>query len=148
VSEITTRPITAEEARPLRANVLRPGRPHAESIYPGDGAAGALHLGAFRGRELVGVASVLREPPPGEEDAGAWRLRGMAVAPGMRRGGYGRALIEGCLAHVASQGGSRLWCNARSTAAGFYRTLGFEVSGEEFETSDGTPHFLMWLRLR
>lgn len=139
------RPITAEASRPLRAAVLRPGRPPGDSTYPGDDAPETLHIGAFLGGDLIGVASIFREPPPGEQDAGAWRLRGMAVAPEARRGGHGRALLGVCVAHVASRGGTKLWCNARSTAAGFYRSLGFESSGEEFETPDGIPHFRMWL---
>lgn len=141
------RPITAEAARPLRAALLRPGRPHEESAYPGDEASDTLHAGAFVGGTLVGVASVFREPPPGASDATAWRLRGMAVAPEARRGGCGRALLERCVAHVFSQGGTGLWCNARSTAAGFYLALGFESDGEEFRTPDGIPHFLMRLRV-
>jgi predicted GNAT family N-acyltransferase len=144
---ILIRTITVEEARPLRAAVLRPGRPHAESVYPGDDAPETLHAGAFVESALAGVASVFRQPPPGERDEGAWRLRGMVVAPEAQGVGYGRALLERCVTHVASQGGTTLWCNARSTAAGFYRSLGFETCGEEFETPDGIPHFLMRLRV-
>jgi GNAT superfamily N-acetyltransferase len=143
VSEFVIRPVTTAEARPLRSAVLRPGRPAEESIYPGDGEPEALHAGAFAGDEIIGVASVFREPPPGEADARAWRLRGMALVPSARRKGYGRALLEFCSAHVAGHGGAVLWCNARSTAEGFYRSLGFARIGEEFETPDGIPHFYM-----
>jgi GNAT superfamily N-acetyltransferase len=135
--------VTAAEVRALRGAVLRPGRPAGESIYPGDDGPEALHAGAFAGGEIIGVASVFREPPPGEADARAWRLRGMALAPEARRKGHGRALLEFCLARVAERGGAVLWCNARSTAEGFYRSLGFDRVGEEFETPDRIPHFYM-----
>ncbi len=143
MSEISVRPITAAEARPLRAAVLRPWRSADESIYPGDDGPESLHAGAFADGEIVGVASVFREPPPGEADARAWRLRGMAVSPAAHRKGYGRALLEVCTAHVAARGGAVLWCNARSTAVEFYRSLGFDSIGEEFKTPDGIPHFYM-----
>jgi predicted GNAT family N-acyltransferase len=147
VSGITIRPVAAAEVRPLRGAVLRPGRAADESSYPGDDEPETLHAGAFDGGEMVGVASVFREPPPGEDDPRAWRLRGMAVAPAAREKGYGRALLEACIAHVAARGGDALWCNARSTAAGFYRSLGFAALGEEFETADGIPHYLMRRRI-
>jgi GNAT superfamily N-acetyltransferase len=143
VSEITIRPVTAAEVRPLRSAILRAGRPAEESIYPGDDEPEALHAGAFAGGEIIGVASVFREPPPGEADARAWRLRGMALVPAARRKGHGRALLEFCFAHVSERGGAVLWCNARSTAVEFYRSLGFHRIGEEFETPDGIPHFYM-----
>ncbi|HYE80265.1 MAG TPA: hypothetical protein VEI97_19995, partial [bacterium] len=59
---ITVRPISPEEAAPLRQEVLRPMQTLAECIYAHDHDPGALHLGAFEGPELVGVASITREP--------------------------------------------------------------------------------------
>src|SRR5262249_51485474 len=79
----------AAETRPLRRSVLRPHQTEAELVYPGDDAPATLHLGAFLGASLVGVASLYREPPAGESGAGDWRLRGMAVAPELRGTGAG-----------------------------------------------------------
>ncbi|MBA2339708.1 MAG: GNAT family N-acetyltransferase [Pyrinomonadaceae bacterium] len=139
--------ISPEETRPLRRAVLRPDQSPEESIYPGDDAPDTLHLGAYLNGETVGVASLYHEPPPGEDDETAWRLRGMAILPQLQRQGYGKALLERCLAHVSAQGGITLWCNARTTAAEFYRASGFEVIGEEYELPGIGMHYMMRRRL-
>ncbi|HVY61008.1 MAG TPA: GNAT family N-acetyltransferase, partial [Planctomycetota bacterium] len=63
--------------------------------------------------------------------------------PDLRRRGLGRALLEACAAHVAARGGTLLWCNARLSAADFYRACGFETVGEVFEVPRFGPHFIM-----
>lgn len=144
MTQIHVQPITAEQTHPLRISVLRPDRPPEDAVFPGDDAPHARHLGAFTGDALVGVASLSLEPMPGGVDSTDWRLRGMAIAPDCRRQGHGRALLATCLAHVHSQGGTRLWCNARTTAKRFYEALGFETRGEEFDIPGVGPHFVMW----
>jgi ribosomal protein S18 acetylase RimI-like enzyme len=136
--------IPAIETLPLRAAVLRPHQSSVELIFPGDNAPDTLHLGAYADGEIVGIASLYHNPPPGESDLTAWQLRGMAVAPEVQRQGYGKALAEKCIEEVAARGGRILWCNARTPAVEFYRTLGFEVQGEEFHIPNVGPHFHMW----
>ncbi len=140
VAEI--RPITAEQTRPLRHAVLRPHQPVSALAYRGDDTHDTLHVGAFAGHEIIGVASMYREGEPG-----AWRLRGMAVAPGLQRTGIGRALFEACVAHARARGGTTMWFNARTPAIEFYRRMGCEVRGEVFELPDIGPHVVMWRRL-
>lgn len=135
------RPISAAATRPLREALLRPGRTMEQLVYPGDDAPEALHAGAFHAGRLVGIASVTPNPCPRYAFPGPWQLRGMATQPEVRGLGYGRALIGVCLAHVAAHGGRTLWCNGRTTAAGFYTALGFTVLGEEF-VSDTGPHYI------
>jgi predicted GNAT family N-acyltransferase len=67
----------------------------------------------------------------------------MATTPEVRGLGYGRALIMACLRHVVAHGGLTLWCNGRTTAAGFYTALGFTRLGEEFVTETG-PHYVFF----
>lgn len=143
MTKIRFRPITAAATHPLRLAVLRPGQPQETAAFPGDDAPAARHFGAFAGEELIGTASIYREPPPGENDPGAWRLRGMAVTPEHQGQGHGRALLEVCLAHVQAQGGTQLWCNARTTARGFYKSLGFTTRGDEFDIPGVGLHFVM-----
>lgn len=76
----------------------------------------------------------------------AWSAGGLAVAAAL-----GAALATSAIAQAPGQkadplerGGTQLWCNARSTAAGFYRALGFEAKGEEFELPGIGAHSLMW----
>jgi predicted GNAT family N-acyltransferase len=142
-SEVEIHFLSVHQALPLRAAVLRSGRPVQDAILPGDDAEQTIHLGAFADGQLVAVASLFHEPPPLESNSSAWRLRGMAVSPPAQGKGYGRALLQACFNHVAAQGGTVLWCNARATAKGFYLSCGFEVQGEEFEIPGIGPHFVM-----
>ena len=89
------------------------------------------------------MASVYHEAQPGETDPQAWRLRGMATYAEQRGQGIGGALMEACLAHVRTHGGTRLWFNARTTAAGFYRRFGFVVQGDVFDIEGIGPHVVM-----
>lgn len=143
------RPITAAETRPLRAAVLRPGQPPEALVYAGDEHPQALHVGAFEDERLVGIATVYPEPPPeAYRDAmpggGAFRLRGMATLPEVRGGGHGRELLEACFAHARAHGARVLWCNARVGALGFYRRMGLETIGPEFDIAGIGPHYVMW----
>jgi GNAT superfamily N-acetyltransferase len=135
--------ISAEEARPLRAEFLRPGAPPEANIYPLDDDPESLHLGAYSGNKLVTVASLFHEPPPGESHARAWRLRGMVTRPEVRRKGYGRAVLLQGIRYIAERGGTLLWCNARLDAVEFYRSLQFETAGEEQKTPRGTGFIRM-----
>lgn len=140
---LTIRPITAAETRPLRQAILRPHQRAEELVYRGDEAPDTLHAGAFHQGRLVGVASVARNACPRADFPIPWQLEGMATTPEVRGMGYGRALIEACLAHIATNGGETVWCNGRTSAAGFYTILGFHPIGEEFVTQTG-PHYVFW----
>lgn len=101
--------------------------------------------------ELVGTASIHREPPPdplsvelrpGPELA-SWRLRGMATREDLRGLGIGARVLQACIDHVGRQGGGLVWCNARVPAQRFYEREGFSSFGEEFD-SLAIPHVVMW----
>ncbi len=139
------RPVGAEDVRPLRHSILRPGQPWDETVYPGDHEPATVHLGAFEGDRLIGIASLYREARPGKADG--WRLRGMATTEDARGRGAGRALLAACVAHVAARGGGKLWCNARTPAVGFYAAAGFAVSSAEFDIPGIGPHVAMSLEV-
>jgi GNAT superfamily N-acetyltransferase len=126
--------------------VLRPGQPPDAALYVGDDAVASVHLGAYDGDELVGVASLYAESRPDGPTPG-WRLRGMATAPSHRRRGVGRAVLDACLRHAADEGGTEVWCNARLVAVPFYEAAGFEVVSDEFEIAGIGPHHVMRLLL-
>jgi GNAT superfamily N-acetyltransferase len=137
------RPISVTEARQLRHTVLRPHQKPEELAFRGDNTPDALHVGTFEDGELVGIASVAREPFPGEPHLDAWRLRGMATAPDARRKGYGTALVQALIAHVAARGGNLIWCHGRTAALPFYRAVGFREHGEEFDVPVTGPHYVL-----
>lgn len=145
-------PITAEQARPLRHQVLRSHLPYDTTKYPTDDAPDSFHAGAFNNEELIGIASVARQIIPIEADSFAnknfWQLRGMAVLPSQQGQGVGKQLVLACVAHIAQYGNAILWCNGRTSALKFYQALNFQTIGGEFESSNGTgPHYVMWRNL-
>lgn len=137
--------VRPEHTWPLRAQVLRPGRPVRAVAFPGelDGPSGhfAAYSAAGSGDVIVGVASVLREAESG--GPGVWRLRGMAVAPDQRGRGVGTQLLERVRDHVRRSGGGLLWCNARVSAEGFYAAGGWVRTGEPWDEPDIGPHVRM-----
>jgi predicted GNAT family N-acyltransferase len=143
------RQITTIETFPLRLAVLRPGRPVETAQFSGDDDQTTRHFGVFTEGRLVGIATLLEAPLTEEPGRKAYQLRGMATAEDVRGKGFGKRLVEACLAYSQQQEAELVWCNARVAAAGFYSRLGFEVLGEEFHIPDVGPHFRMrkWLKL-
>lgn len=149
--------VPADVVRPLRTRVLRPAWTHRLATYPEDDAPATVHVAAWKGPDVVGVATVYPEPPPDARrgaipeaayaDGAGWRLRGMATAPEVRGQGFGAAvLLEGFEA-IRVAGGTHLWCNARSGAVPFYRSLGLATVGDEFDIPEIGPHYVMWVEL-
>jgi GNAT superfamily N-acetyltransferase len=141
------RTIAVEEARVLRHAVLRPNLPPEESAFPGDENPTSIHFGAFKNDELVGIATLIQDacPVAGRDDD--WRLRGMATVQQVRNRGIGSLLLSACIARVREVGGSRLWCNGRSSARRFYERHGLKTVGEEFMSPHTGPHYLFVLEL-
>ena len=79
---------------------------------------------------------------PLEEQAGAVKLRQMAVEPDCQSRGFGRALVECVEAQLIRDQVGRVELNARDTAVGFYEKLGYRKSGEEF-VEVTIPHWKM-----
>ena len=40
--------------------------------------------------------------------------------------------------------GTLLWCNARIIAIEFYKKIGFQIKGEEFDIADIGKHYFMY----
>jgi len=114
----------------------------------GDDAPTTVHFGVKIANEIVGIATLLAEPSPTAPDRPGYRLRGMATAPEVRGGGHGKALVRACLEHAARSGGEIFWCNARTTAAGFYERLGLRAFGPPFDLPGIGPHLRMVRDLR
>jgi GNAT superfamily N-acetyltransferase len=142
------RPATADEVRTLRRDLLRPGAPESELVWDGDDHPDTLHVATFVFDVMCGIATVHREAPPWDPDhEHGWRLRGMATSRGVRRRGVGTWMLATCMQHAWEQGGTLLWCNARTEASGFYRVLGFEPHGDRFDIPSVGEHIRMWREL-
>src|SRR5882724_7879604 len=95
------RRINGEAVIDLRHSVLRAGLPRETAIFPGDDGSGARHYGAYEGNQLIGCVTL---HPSKWQDAPAWQLRGMAVAPDSRTKGIGRAMLEFLEKDIAPSG--------------------------------------------
>ena len=70
---------------------------------------------------------------------------GMATIPDVRGKGYGSDLLEACLHHMRAKNANLLWCSARVVALDFYKHLGLQTIGPEFEIEGIGPRYLMWM---
>ena len=105
-------------------------------------------MGGFLDDRLVVVASVTKEREQRFKtfsSSNQYRLRGMATEQEMRGRGFGSAVLSACLERCWSEGGETFWCNARTSAAGFYEKRGFSTLPEEFEIPGIGPHRVMYI---
>ncbi len=146
-AEVRVERVSAQAVRPLRQLVLRPGRPFEETAFAADDAPGAAHFGAFRGSELLAVASLLDAPHPERGGERACQVRGMASHPSVRGLGFGARALAACVAEARARGAALVWCNAREAALGFYLRAGFVATGDRFEIAGIGPHLRAHLEL-
>jgi predicted GNAT family N-acyltransferase len=127
---------------PLRAAVLRVGLPIDTARYEQDTLPTTVHLAALDDTGTV-VGCATWSPEPYQGRAG-FRLRGMASAEQVRGQGVGARLLTAGLELGREHGAVVAWCNARTSALGFYRRYGFTAVGEEFDVPYAGPHYRMW----
>lgn len=70
------------------------------------------------------------------------KIRQMAVRPDLQGQGLGKFLLTQLQQTLTANGVRHLSLHARSNVAGFYQTLGFTQTGDEF-TEVGIPHVKM-----
>ena len=138
---VNIRRASSEEVIDLRHRVLRAGLGRETAIFHGDDAATSIHVVAVgAGDETIACATLhLNE----WQDAPAWQLRGMAVAPGLQGQGIGSQLLAALESAAAQSEVNQLWCNARTPAAKFYEKHGWRVVSEPFDIPTAGPHVKM-----
>ena len=100
----------------------------------------AVHFVAYDGDEPIGAAR-LREIA---EDIG--KVERVAVVQSRREAGVGRELMAIVERRARGLGLTTLKLHSQTRSAPFYRALGYERRGEEFEEA-GIPHVEMRKRL-
>jgi ribosomal protein S18 acetylase RimI-like enzyme len=134
--------VEVDRTRELRARVLRPGQRADELHFATDDIAGTFHLAVEEDGEVVGIVSFVPRQPR------EWQLRSMAVDPAYERRGIGRLLVDAGVERLRAAGATRVWCNARDVAIGFYERLGWRICGDGFVQEElGIPHHPMELLL-
>ncbi|WP_137291363.1 GNAT family N-acetyltransferase [Natronorubrum halophilum] len=96
----------------------------------------ATHFVAYDADEPIGAAR-LREPKDG-----VGKVERVAVLESRREDGIGRAVMNAVEERARARGLESLTLHSQTRAAGFYRRLGYERYGEEFEEAE-IPHVEM-----
>ncbi|KAI2464783.1 GCN5-like N-acetyltransferase [Annulohypoxylon bovei var. microspora] len=153
---IVVRPVSAHQTYALRRDVLWPNKPLAYVQLPDDETG--QHFGAFisrgpainnpgqdndsstsgskdndkdsdcgSGEELVSIISLFIDDRSGEA-----RFRKFATARAWQGRGVGSELLAYIIEAAASKGATKIWCDARESALGFYQRFGFGGEGELF----------------
>jgi predicted GNAT family N-acyltransferase len=138
--------LTADAVQPLRTRILRPNH-EGLCEFEVDRSRETRHYGLLdTSGEPRAVITMFPETCPALGDEPALRFRGLCVTSELRGRGLGRRLLDGAIARAALTFLSArfVWCNARTSATGFYEGCGFERIGEVFEVPDIGPHVVMW----
>ena len=130
--------ISIEQIRPehtwqLRRDVLYPGKVKREMEMDED--ADGIHFGAFTDNKLAGVVSLF-------QNGTSFQFRKLAVDAAMQKAGIGSSLLAYITKYVEENGGTLIWCNARTDAIGFYVKLGFVETGDVF-SRNGIDYVIM-----
>jgi len=115
--------ITPELTWRLRRDVLYPSKKLFEMEMDED--TYGTHFGIFKDVKLAGVISLF-------QNGTDFQFRKLAIDPLLQKTGIGNSLLQYVTDYAQENGGTRIWCNARVTAIGFYRKAGFSESGELF----------------
>jgi GNAT superfamily N-acetyltransferase len=121
----------------LRKDILYPDL-HLQDMEMEEDNHG-YHFGAFMDNKLVGVVSLF-------QNGTDWQFRKFAIVGDIQKQGIGTQLLNYITGFVELEHGTRLWCNARLWATGFYAKNGFIKTGEEFE-KNGFDYIIMEKRL-
>ncbi len=140
VKRTRVKEISLKETHAIRSAVNREFGFERPIEVPGDEHPRTRHLGAFRKGALLGVVSVYSQSRPAMLEGRSWMIAGLAVIAADRRSGVGTALVEGVSRSVLKSKGNLVWCEVPLEAVPFFKALGFEAVGDEFEHVGCGPH--------
>ena len=125
--------ITPELTWRLRRDVLYPEGEIVDMAMDTD--KDGIHFGAFTDNKLAGVISLFSVES-------VFQFRKFAVDPAFQGKGIGTALLSYITEFVIEDGGTKLWCNARLNATGFYLKNGFTQTDQLF-SRNGNDYVIM-----
>jgi len=137
------REISAFETYAVRQPVLRPGKPVESCYFEGDDSPATKHFGFFDGEQLVGIVSLFESSIRFFREKNQFQIRGMAVLASHQKKGIGEALMQHIENELQQEKNAFLWFNARESAVGFYRKIGYETLGDPFDIGDIGTHYVM-----
>lgn len=149
--EILFNPIAVEDIYGFRHKILRPHQSIADCQYSGDDSINTKHFAATKEQQIVGCISVykhtqktLTEHFPTDV---LYQFRAMATDPSVRGMGAAKTLLKMAEEFGKQEGGTMIWCNARESAADFYKKQGYQAFGEPYFIEGIGQHFLMYKNL-
>lgn len=98
-----------------------------------------IHLGLFENNTMIACLSLTFESTKA-------KMRQVAVLPDFQGKGFGKQLAIFAEVYATEKHIQCIYCNARKTAVPFYKSIGYEIVGKEFEEV-GIPHYKMQKRL-
>lgn len=131
---IEVRKVESEVLHEVRFKVLWPHLSSAEeAVIDIDKSEGAIHLAAFDGENVVGVASIFPQAcaryPEMFPNLKAYRLRAMGVLEEVQGRGVGSKIIDFAKNYLDQTTPAQvLWCDAREIAWGFYSRMDFQFA--------------------
>ena len=131
----------------FRHEILRPHQSKEDCIYDTDKHNETFHVGAFRGEEMVSVASFNRECTEFFCENDQYRLRAMATKMNYRKFGAGRLIVQFAEKKLIQKGCGLLWCKGRTNVIEYYHKLGFESFGDVFDYPPIGPHIILFKRI-
>ena len=137
------REITSEETFSVRHPVLREGKPIESCAFEGDNLSSTKHFGFFVDENLTAVVSVFQNNSSIFKNQNQFQIRGMAVLKDFQKKGFGEELVLWCEEYIKSKNGSLIWFNARENAVPFYKKLGYDIIGNQFEIENVGIHYIM-----
>ena len=84
-----------------------------------------IHLGLFYQNKLATVASMF-------ENDNMLQFRKLATDSKYQKMGLGTQMMNYIISYAKEKHLEKVWCNARLSATGFYKKLGFVTKGETF----------------
>ena len=138
--------INASDTYSIRQQVLIPDHDPKKVKFESDEDEDvSFHLGAFEESKLVSVASFFYERNPIFKDEHQYQLRGMATIPEYQGQGLSSELLNMAFPIIKQNFCTLLWCNARTSAIGYYEKVGFKIQDDKvFEIEGIGPHVLMY----
>ncbi|MBO9613599.1 MAG: GNAT family N-acetyltransferase [Dyadobacter sp.] len=123
MDSIEIQKVNADDLMEIRHRVLWPDKPREFVKVPEDESG--THFGLYFEGKLVSVISLFGD------DQGI-RFRKFATLPGFQGKGLGSKLLQHAIRYAQTQGYTRMWCDARTDALGFYERLGFKKFSQPF----------------
>ncbi|TKB98924.1 GNAT family N-acetyltransferase [Pedobacter cryophilus] len=125
--------ITQELTWKIRQKELNPELPLAAIKLPEDDLG--MHLGLFHNNKLITVVSLF-------EYGEVLQFRKFATDSEYQKMGFGKQMIEYILAYAEEHHFTKVWCNARTSASGFYEKFGFTETEDRF-SKNGIDYVIM-----